>query len=165
MLARFVSFNQKGSSGEGRLCILKAKDIQHLEPMGSDLTLLPWGTESDCCWQMGFLASWRAGRWVTLEYKSSRGFLSRAREAASPWLHAGTCGLHLPWMSWGLGNGRRERCLWVRKDTGDVPTCQVQCCGKARGWVLCDLSQVPGLSEVSATFLGEKVKHPYEVFC
>ena len=41
MLARFVSFNQKGSSGEGRLCILKAEDTQHLEPMSSDLTLLP----------------------------------------------------------------------------------------------------------------------------
>ena len=54
----------------------------------------------------------------------------------------------------------------VGKGIGDVPTCQVQCCGEAGGWVLCDLSQVPGLSEeASTTFLGEKAKHPCEVSC
>ena len=83
MLARFVSFNQKGSSGEGRLFILKAEDIQHLEPMSSELMLLPWGTEAERCWQMGFLASWRGGRWVTLEYKS-QGFLGQSQRSSIP---------------------------------------------------------------------------------
>ena len=51
-------------------------------------------------------AGWR------LSINLLRGFLGRAREAASPWLRAGTRGLHLPRMSWGLGNERTERCLW-----------------------------------------------------
>lgn len=84
MLARFVSFNRKGSSGEGRLCILKAKDIQHLEPMSSDLMLLPWGIEAERCWQMGFLASWRGGDWVMLEYKSPQGFLGQSQRSSIP---------------------------------------------------------------------------------
>ena len=97
----------------------------------------PWVQSS--CYSLGEQRLSAAGKWDFLlpggegaGWRLSinhRGFLGRAREAASPWLRAGTRGLHLPQMSWGLGNERRERCLRGRKDTGDVPTCQVQCCG------------------------------------
>lgn len=125
MLAGFVSLNQKGSSGQERVCFLEAEAIQTSQTHEFRSRPTPWMAVSGPCWQMGFLASWRGGHWATLEYKPFWGFLGQSQRSSIPralvQAHVdGIClGFHVVW-----GNDGRASCPQGRKQIWDIPTCQ-----------------------------------------